>query len=122
MTLITLAALAYLVSPVLLICGWAKWVRQPKLKTLSSTLSLVGFVLATASALLAIGAIAFAQVHHFPHWDPLLIRIYRAGFRLSVGGIIIGMLGIWRPSSLRWYGPTSGVSTLAFWMLAATSE
>jgi hypothetical protein len=122
MSLIVLAALGYLVSPVLLICGWAQWVRQPKLKTALSILSLVGFVLATVSALFAISAVAYAQMHRFPHSDPTLIRIYRTGLLLSRCGIVLGIGGIWRPGSLRWYAPISSVATLAFWMLAATSE
>jgi hypothetical protein len=121
-SLIILAALAYLVSPVLLICGWAQWVRLPKLRTATSILSAGGFVLATTSALLAMAAIVYAQIHHFPYWDPLLLRIYRTGFLLSLGGIVFRIGGIWRPSPVRWYAPTSGVATLAFWVLAAASE
>ncbi|HWZ84454.1 MAG TPA: hypothetical protein VNW47_17625 [Terriglobales bacterium] len=79
MTLITLAALGYLVSPVLLICGWAQWVRQPKARTLFGAFSLGGLVLSTVSALLAIAAVAYAQIHHFPHQDPTLIKMYRVG-------------------------------------------
>lgn len=122
MTLITLGALAYLVSPVLLICGWAKWVRQPKARNLSAALSLGGLVLALASALLAIAAVVFAQVHHFPYQDPTLIKWYRVGILLSRAGVVFGVAGSFRPSSTRWFAPLSALATLAFWMLAATSE
>jgi hypothetical protein len=122
MTLITLAALGYLVSPVLLICGWAQWVRQPKVRTFFAALSLGGFVLATASALLALAAVAYAQIHHFPHQYPMLIKLHRVGILLSRGGIIFGIGGLLRPNSPRWYAPVSALATLAFWMLAATSE
>jgi hypothetical protein len=122
MSLIILAALAYLVSPVLLICGWAQWIRYPKLRTVPAILSLVGIVLATMSALLAIAAVAYAQIHRFPHSDPMLSRMYRTGLTLSRCGIVFGIGVIWRPNSLRWYAPTSAAATLAFWMLAAVSE
>ena len=122
MTLIALGALAYLVSPVLLICGWALWVRQPKTRTLSAALSLGGLILATASALLAVAAVAYAQIHHFPHQDPMLIKLYRMGLLLSRAGVVFGIAGILRPSSTRWFAPLSALATLAFWMLAATSE
>ena len=122
MTLIILAALGYLVSPVLLICGWAQWVRQPKPRSVAPILSLVGIAFATASALLAIAAVAFAQIHHFPHQDPMLIKVYRVGVLLSRVAVVLGIVGIWRPGSLRWYAPISALATLAFWMLAATSE
>ena len=83
---------------------------------------LAGFVLATASALLAVSTIAYAQIHHFPYYDPLLLRIFRTGALLSLGGIAFGISGVWRPSSTRWYAPTSAVATLAFWILAAEGE
>ena len=122
MTLITLAALGYLVSPVLLICGWAQWVRKPKLRAVPAALSLGGLVLATASTLLVIAAVTYAQIHHFPHQEPTLIRLYRVGILFSRCGVVFGLAGVWRPGSVRWYAPLSAVSTLAFWMLAATSE
>ncbi len=122
MTLITLGALGYLVSPVLLICGWALWIRQPKSRTVFATLSLGGLILATASALLAIAAVTYAQIHHFPHQDPTLIRWYRVGLLLSRAGVVFGFAGILRPSATRWFAPLSALATLAFWMLAATSE
>ena len=122
MSLIILAALGYLVSPVLLICGWAQWVRHPKSRTVASILSLAGFVLATMSALFAIATIVYAQIHRFPQYDPLLIKVYGTGALLSLCGIVFGIGGIWRPSSLRWYAPTSATATLAFWLLAAASE
>ena len=83
MSLIILAVLGYLISPVLLICGWAQWVRHPKSRTVPSILSLVGIVLATISALLAIAAVAYAQVHRFPHSDPMLSKLYRTGVVFS---------------------------------------
>jgi hypothetical protein len=89
---------------------------------MSSILSLAGIVLATLSALLAIAAVAYAQIHRFPHSDPMLSRMYRTGLALSRCGIVFGIGGIWRPNSLRWYAPTSAAATLAFWMLAAVSE
>jgi hypothetical protein len=117
-----LVALGYLVSPIVLIWGWAQWVLQPKLRTVPSILSLVGFVLATTSALLAVSTVAYAQIHHFPYYDPLLLRIFRGGTLLSLSGIVFGISGVWRWSSLRWYAPVSGVATLAFWILAAVGE
>src|ERR1700722_7080666 len=93
----TLIVLGFLVAPIALIWGWARWVRLPKLRTVPSLLSLIGFVLATASALLAVSAVAYAFVVHFPYYDPLLLRIYRLGVLLSLGGIVFGIGGVWRP-------------------------
>src|SRR5580700_664962 len=115
-----LIALGYLVSPTTLIWGWTRWVRSQKLHTTASVLSLIGFIFATASALLAISSLAYAQVHHFPYYDPLLLRIFRMGALLSLCGVVFGVCGVWRPSPLRWHAPVSGLGMLAFWTMAAS--
>jgi len=112
----------YLGAPTILIWGWVRWLNQPKPHSISATLSIIGFVLATASALLAVSSIVFAQFHHFPYYDPLLLRIFRVGTLLSLGGIAFGVSGAWRATSLRWHAPISGVATLAFWFMAASGE
>ena len=117
-----LVALGFLVSPVMLIWGWVRWVRLPKPRTVASVLSLIGFVLATASALLAVLTTGYAQIHHFPYYDPLLLRIFRWGVLLALCGIVFGVGGVWRPSSLRWHAPVSGLGMLAFWIMAASGE
>jgi hypothetical protein len=112
----------YLGSPTILIWGWARWLRLPKPRTIPAVLSMISFVLATASAVLAVSSIVFAQFHHFPYYDPLLLRIFRTGTLLSLAGIAIGCSGAWRPTSLRWHAPISGIATLAFWFITATGE
>jgi hypothetical protein len=114
--------LGYLVAPVVLIWGWAWWGVQPKLKTIPSTLSLIGFVLATASAALAVSSAVYAQIHRFPYYDPLLLRIFRWGLLLSLAGILFGIGGVWRKNSLRWHTPICALGTLAFWIVAASGE
>jgi hypothetical protein len=116
-------AIPYLVSSVMLIWGWARWARRAERRTVFSILSLAGFVLATASALLAASSIAYAQmIHGFSFYDPLLMRIYGWGVLLSLGGILFGIGGVWRPSSLRWHAPISGVCMLACWIMATWYE
>jgi len=117
-----LIALGYLVTPTALIWGWTTWTRQPKQKTLPAILSLIGFIFATASAILAVSSIAYAQVHHFPYYDPLLLRIFRWGGLLSLAGLLFGIGGVWRPGALRWHAPLCGLGMLAFWFIAATGE
>ena len=120
--LVILSVAIYLVPPLLVVWGWVRWAMRPKPRSLASNMSLLGFVLATASAMLAVSAIAYAQVHHFPYYDPLLLRIFAGGALLSIAGIVFGIGGVWRPSSLRWHAPVSGVCMLVFWMMMASGE
>jgi hypothetical protein len=114
--------LGYLVTPVALIWGWTRWARQPGQRTVLAALSLIGFIFATASAVLVVSSIAYAQVHHFPYYDPLLLRIFRLGCLLSLAGIVFGISGVWRSGPLRWHAPVSGLGMLAFWVVAAEGE
>ena len=117
-----LFAVGYLLSPAMLIWGWLRWANQPRLRTIPSILSFAGFILATASAVLAVSSIAYAQVHRFPYYDPLLLRIFRLGALLSLAGISFGIGGIWRPNALRWHAPVSGACMLLFWIMMASGE
>lgn len=111
-----------LTSAVLLFWGWFRFFQQPVLRTAPSILSLIGFVLATASGLLALSTIAWAQFHHFLYQDPLLLRIFQLGAILSVGGVLFGVTGLSRRSSLRWHAPASALLMLAFWTVAVSGE
>jgi hypothetical protein len=118
-----LIAIGYLASPVVLIWGWLRWISLPKLRTAPSILSLAGFILGTASALLAVSSIACSVFfRRFPYYDPLLMRIFALGILLSLGGIVLGIGGVWRPSSLRWHAPVSALCTLTFWVMTASME
>lgn len=117
-----LIALGYLMTPVVLVWGWARWIRLPRQRTIPAILSFTGFIFGTASAILAIGSVGYAQVHHFPYYDPLLLRIFRWGGLLSLAGIIFGIGGVWRSGSLRWHAPLCCIGMLSFWVLAAEGE
>ena len=122
MTLEILSIAIYLVPPLLVVWGWTRWALRPNPRTWASNISLLGFIAATASAALAVLTIAYAQVHHFPYNDTLLLRIFAWGAMLSVAGIVLGIVGIWRPNALRWHAPASGASMLIFWILMASGE
>ena len=73
--------------------------------------------------MLAVSSIVYAvAIHGFPFYDPGLLRIYRWGFLLSAGGIVLGLTGVWAPNALRWQAPLAGLGTLSFWMIAAATE
>ena len=111
-----------LASPVGLIWGWTRWIGGPKLKTLPAILSLAGFIFATASATLAVLLLAYALVHRFPYYNPRLISPFALGTMLSLAGLLFGLGGASRESSLRWHAPICALGTLAFWILATGGE
>ncbi len=115
----------YCVLPIALVIGWTRWVkREPEARlTPWSILSLVGFTLATLSTVLGISSVLYAHaIGGFPFYDPLLMRIYRWGALLALGGFVCGIVGCWRRSLLRWYAPACAVAILVFWFVSAMGE
>ena len=113
----------YIALPAAMIWGWVRWARRTQAQTRSSILSLIGFGLATASALLAISSLLYSHaIGGFPFYDPLLLRIYRWGGLLSLTGIIFGICGAWQPSSLRWHAPGCAIGMFVFWSAMAMGE
>lgn len=118
-----LVAAAYLLAPVMLIWGWIRWIRRREELGPPFFLAFIGFILSTASGLLAISSIAYAAaIHGFPFYDPRLLTIYRWGLLLSLGGTILGFTGSSLPNALRWQAPLAGLGTLAFWITATLGE
>lgn len=109
----------YIAAPVLLVWGWARWVRRPRQWTIWAILSLAGLTLATASLLVAVSVSVYSRsIGDFPHFDdPLVLRMYRWGELLSRAGIVFGIAGLWRPSVIRWHAFGCAVGMLMFWML-----
>ena len=126
----TLLALGYILAPTMLIWGWIRWIMlRPRIWTISSTLSFIGFLLASASAFFAISMIAYALGSGFehtannPYYSPnysLFFRWMQRGEVLSVLAIAFTIGGVWRRGPLRWQAPACAVGTLAFWLIATT--
>jgi hypothetical protein len=125
-----LFGLSYLVTPTMLVWGWVRWIKhRPRLWTISPALSFIGFLLASASALFALGVILYGDGGGFentgnnPVYSPnfsLLSRCVRQGVVLSILGVACSIGGVWRRGPLRWQAPASAVGALAFWLLATT--
>lgn len=123
LTLILYVACIYMALPAAMVWGWVRWSKRTQPRTWPSMLSLVGFVLATASGLLAAGSVLYAQTSGgFPFYDPSLLRIYRWGGLLSLSGTVFAFIGVWRPGPLRWHAPACAVGTLLFWFASAMGE
>src|SRR5204863_8909304 len=113
----------YLGLPVLTIEGWVRWFRRTQPRTLPSILSLIGLTLATASGLLAVSSVLYANaIGGFPFYDPRLLRMYRWGGLLSLSGLVFGIAGVWRPGPVRWLAPVCSLGTLLFWFASAMGE
>jgi hypothetical protein len=114
-----IAIATVLVVPALIIWGWVRWSRNSAGRTVSSTLSFVGFSFSTASAMLALLAHLYARfIRSFPSYDPALSRIYVCGCLLSSVGILFAVGGTGRRGPVRLLSPACAFLTLLFWLLA----
>jgi len=118
-----LAFAIYIALPAMVIWGWARWAKRAKQWMFFPILSLIGFAFATMSGLFAIWSVHYAHaIGGFPFYDPLLLRFYRWGALLSATGFLFALIGVWKPSSLRWHSLVSASGTFMFWVMAATGE
>jgi hypothetical protein len=114
---------AILATPVLIIWGWIRWSQTTIPRTIPSTLSFIGFCLATASALLGLFAALYARfIHRFPFYDPALMKIYACGSLLSLAAVLFAVGGVWRKGPVRWHAPACAIGTLLFWIAAMSHE
>jgi hypothetical protein len=117
------ASVIFLSFPVVIAWGWVRWARLKNPITLFSILSLIGFVLATASELIAVSMVIYAHVRGgFDYYDPTLMKIYAWGMLLSFLGLTLAAIGVWRPSSLRWHALGCTVGTLLYWFVQSANE
>src|SRR5215467_2296663 len=113
----------YLALPLGVSIGWIRWLKRRTSLTPFSILSLIAFGLATCSGLLAIGSLIYAHaIGGFPFYDPRLLRIYRLGGSLSLGGFVLGIVGCWGRAPLRWYAPLCSFGMFVFWAFSAMGE
>jgi hypothetical protein len=118
-----MVTLGYLLAPAMLVWGWIRWTISRRELGRPFFLSFIGFLLSTASGLLAVSLIVYAMlIRGFPFYDPMLLHAYRWGILLAVGGIVLGLTGVSAPNALRWQAPLAGFGMLAFWMIAAAGE
>jgi hypothetical protein len=86
------------------------------LKDSRSIAALAGFVLATASALIAIWLWSYGfAVGGLAHADPLLVASFRTGMALSGVGLLFALVGLRPPSRMRWLGVAWALLGLLFW-------
>lgn len=119
----TLFVGGFLAAPTLLVWGWVRWISHPGRRDQSAALSFAGFLLATASALLAIAAIVYSFfIGGFPHYDRRLLAVDVCGVGLSLLGVMLSGLGTARVNLIRWQSVGCSVGTLLFWIASISSE
>jgi hypothetical protein len=112
--------LFYVAVPVLAIWGWLRWAGRPRIWNYASSASLIAFVLATASSLLAVYSIAWAhRIGGFGLNDPRLHRMYSGGLLLSATAFPLSLFGLNRSNALRWHALVCVVGTALFWISAS---
>ena len=117
-----LAEIILLSFPLVMAWGWVRWVKRKTPMTLFSAFSFFGFVLATASELLAISTATYASVTSSSFYDPTLLKIYAVGMLLSLVGLILSIVGAFKANSLRYLAPGCALGTFFFWFMAAATE
>jgi hypothetical protein len=100
--------------------NWAR--RSPKQDT-SLVFAIASFSLVTGSVAIAISSMLYARkIGGFPHYDPMLMRILRWGFCLSLAAVIIAYKGVPRRSTNRWLLLTLSIGMMMFWLLTMLEE
>ena len=110
---------AYIGIPVALISGWTKWRNWGREWSGLGALSILGFLLGTASVLLALATILRGA---WPYYDPLLLKIYKSGVLILLAGLALALLGSVRRHHLRWQAPILSLAMLALWIIWASAE
>jgi hypothetical protein len=89
-------------------------------KDFRSLAALAGFVLATASALIAIWLWSYGfAVGGLAHGDPLLFASFRTGLALSGAGLLFALVGLRPATRTGWFGVAWALLGLLFWASTA---
>jgi hypothetical protein len=73
--------------------------------------------------ILAIGTVFYSlTTGGFRFYDPTLLKLYRSGLLLGLGGLVFALVGVWNRNSLRWHAPALSLSMLLLWLIWLSSE
>jgi hypothetical protein len=97
--------------------------RRSRQHDTSLVFAIASFSLVTPSVIIAVSSMLYARkIGGFPYYDPLLMRIFRWGFCLSLAAVMITLKGVPRRSANRWILLTLSIGTLTFWLLTMMGE
>src|SRR3974390_3284555 len=114
---------SFVVWPFAVVFGWVCWARSDRQNSFLPKLSLASHSFAALSLLVGLAAVLFADsAQGFNFWDPGLLKIYRAGFALSVCGLGLSVIGATRANPLRWSAPLAAIASTLFWIASIATE
>lgn len=109
--------------PFIIIYGWVRWISRDLVEAARARISMAGHSLATLAFVLALASVLFSfTIGGFQYWDGSLIKLYKWGILLSLAGLLLGGIGMFRPGPLRWLAPLGSLSSLLFWLGASLGE
>ena|ERR1051326_2026207 len=96
---------------------------ERKTRAKKADASIVGLILAIASAFLLLGGAMYSGwIGGFRYGDPRLVRIYRGGFLLSAFAFTASCFGYRTPGALRWISPVFSMLMCLAWFVSALGE
>jgi hypothetical protein len=99
------------------------WTRRSPRHHTSLLFALASFSLVTVSLGIAVWAMLYARkIGGFPHYSPLLMRIFRSGLGLSLAAVIIAFQGLPPRSTNRRLLLTLSLGPQLFWFLTMMGE
>ena len=112
-----------LAGPLMIAWGWFRFVRRGHMRDRKLWLPFAALLLATASSVLALGALLDARaIAGDPYSDPLFMRMLAIGIILSLTAFAAGLLGAAYRNPLRWLAPTASLCMFIFWFIAASLQ
>jgi len=108
--------------PAMTIWGWFRWAQQRDFKQFGSFVSLIAFICATLSGMLALFSVVYVQSAQLTAYDFRWARLLRIGLLISASAVLLSLFGIWRRSSLRWHAPACAIGMLFVWAMMAAMD
>ena len=120
---IALVLSSYVLVPIGIIWGWARFIARREAPSTFSIISCIGFGFATASAVLVAGTALYANaVGGFVSYDPRLKQVFRLGILLTAASVVTSLIGIWRKNPLRWFAPACSAGMTVIWLYLMAAE
>jgi len=104
----------------LLIWGWARYFKQPRVRGLLPAMSVGGLALVSISVLIGVGG--FIRQLFNPgllYFDPILQRMVGIALLVSLLAVAFSLLGVWSKNPVRWHSLALSLVLFLMWFAAA---